>query len=219
MENPSPAGNGLIYELYCIILRRVNRKMEIAVRCAVLVILPIFPAAFVAFMWYEFAWKPGLHFNAGLEGIATTAWIPMFGILYSLLAAIVLSTVWAEYKGMRAAVKKYDVETFMNLRDEKMSPLVHTMMTMLSVAVLLAFMGLKYPDAGSGMLLIGSTAFLFSMIFFVVVEIDDPCSGIWVIKNIHKEWLEIDVKTWREKRFENARKTFFAEQGGIIAPK
>jgi hypothetical protein len=125
-----------------------------------------------------------------------------------LLAAIIISTVWTEYKAMRVAVKKYDFETFIDLKDEEMSPLVHVLMLVLSSFILMAFMGLKYPNAISGLMLISSTSYLFLLMFFVVREIDDPCSGIWVIKDIDPQWLKVDAKEWRNIRVREARETF-----------
>jgi hypothetical protein len=139
-----------------------------------------------------------IHFHDGLKDIAIAAWIPTFGILYALMAAFVVNTVWSEYKSIRMAIKCYDITTFMNLRDEDVSPLVHVMTGVFAFGVLGAFMGLPYPDAQSGLVCIGSTTFLFGLVFFVVMEIDNPLSGIWFIKNIHEEWMQIDVKEWRK---------------------
>ncbi|MFA6494874.1 MAG: hypothetical protein WC246_00710 [Candidatus Paceibacterota bacterium] len=187
---------------------RFTKAVELAIKCAIMLVMPIPFVVGILFFWYYALYQRGIYFNQGLEGIIAAAWIPTFGILYSLLTAVVLSTVWSEYKTMRTAVKKYDVETFIDLRDEEMSPLVHVMMIVLSLAVLAAFMGIKYPDVWSGTLLISSTAYLFVLIFLVIIEIDDPCSGLWFIKNIHKEWLEINPKEWRKQRSEDARAAF-----------
>ncbi len=162
----------------------------------------------VTFVWYDIFYVNNIDLNPKLEVIATAGWIPLLSILYSLLVAIVMNQLWTEYKALRMAVKNYDLETFMNLRDEQMSPLVHTLMAVVSGAVLFAFMLLKYPDAMSGIACIGSVAYLFSIIFFVMVEIDDPCSGTWFIKSIPTEWLTIDSREWRNLRNDPAHKKF-----------
>lgn len=188
--------------------RKFVKALEIAIKCAIMLVMPVPFVLVITLFWYYALYQHNIYFNQGLEGVIAAAWIPTFGILYSLLTAVVLSTVWNEYKTMRTAVKKYDVETFVDLRDEEMSPLVHVMIIVLSLAVLAAFMGIKYPDAASGALMISSTSYLFVLIFLVIIEIDDPCSGIWFIKNIHKEWLEINPKEWRRQRLEKARAAF-----------
>jgi len=192
---------------------KVLKFLETSIKCALLLLLPVPFAVGAAIFWYFLLFKQEIHFGESMELIITSAWIPTFGILYTLMAAIVLSTVWAEYKSMRTAVKRYDFETFVDLRDEEMSPLVHVLMVVLSIAVLGAFMGLKYPSPISGILLISTTTYVLALIFFVIIEVDDPCGGIWFIKNIHQEWLAMDVKKWRAKRAQDARKKFLEHQG------
>lgn len=169
---------------------------------------PLWFAVPVTLAWYLLIYRRDIHLSEKAEGIATAAWIPLFGIFYALLATVVISTVWDEYKRMRTAVKRYDVDEFVDLRDENMSPLVHVLMGSLSIAVLGSFMALKYPDVLSGVSFIGSTAYLFGLILVVVREIDDPCTGVWFIKSIPAEWLEINVKEWRASRCEKPHREF-----------
>ena len=186
--------------------RWLDKALETAIKASILLSYPIPVAVIVSAIWYYILFPREIHFNEGLRDIATAAWIPIFGILYALLAAVVLNTVWSEYKAIRMSIKNYDIITFMNLRDEDVSPLVHVMMAVFSWAVLLAFMGLKYPDATSGVVCIASTAYLFGLIFFVVMEIDNPLAGIWFIKTVHNEWIEMDVKQWRNEHWDQMKK-------------
>ena len=179
--------------------------LETVIKSAVLLSMPLIASAIVCVIWYFVLFRHHIHFEDGVREIAIAAWIPIFGILYGLLAAIVLSTVWSEYKSMRMATKNYEIAIFMSLRDEDMSPLIHVMMAVLSSAVLLAFMGLDYPDRLSGFIFVGSTAYLFTLIVLVVMEIDNPCSGIWFIKDIPEEWLAINAKEWRREEYEAVR--------------
>jgi len=192
--------------------KRFLKGVETTLKCFLLLSLPLPSTVIIITIWYFSIYRYHIFFAESMEGIITAAWIPIFGVLYSIFAAIVLSTVWNEYKTMRKAVKRYDIEAFIDLRDEEMSPLIHVLIIVLSLAVLGAFMGLKYPNFWSGALLISSTSYLFALVFWVIVEIDDPCSGIWFIKNIHKEWLNIDPKSWRKKRQEEAQTKFIKKQ-------
>ncbi|MCX6798423.1 MAG: hypothetical protein NTX66_04420 [Candidatus Falkowbacteria bacterium] len=185
---------------------RLLKALELTIKTLCVLLIPVIFSALILSIWILIFYRYNIHFDNGMEVIVTAAWIPVFGILYSLLTAIVLSTVWTEYKTMRAAVKRWDIDTFMDLRDEEMSPLVHAMVLMFSLALLLAFMVLDYPSFSSGLILIGSTSYLLSLIFFVIVEIDNPCSGFWFIKSIPEKWLKINPKAWREKRSEEAKR-------------
>jgi hypothetical protein len=110
--------------------RFLSKIVETSIKCSLLLSYPAGPAICVCLFWYFVLFEHHIHFHEGLTEIAVAAWIPIFGILYGLLAAVVLNTVWTEYKNLRMAIKCYDIATFMNLRDEDMSPLVHVMTTL-----------------------------------------------------------------------------------------
>ncbi len=184
----------------------ISRKFGTFLKCLKMLVVPLPFMIAIVYVWYSIFYIYDIDLNPKLEVIATAGWIPLLSILYSLLVAIIMNELWTEYKMIRMAVKNYDLETFINLRDEQMSPLVHTLMAVISGAVLLAFMLLKYPDATSGIACVGSVAYLFSLIFYVIVEIDDPCSGTWFIKSIPQEWLKIDSRHWRDLRNDPAHK-------------
>jgi hypothetical protein len=185
-----------------------QKMLETSIKTICILFVPTPFSAAALLVWFFVFYKNHLYFNDGMEVIVTAAWIPVFGIMYSLLMAIVISTVWGEYKEIRKAVKDYNFETFMNLRDEEMSPLVHSLVLTFSSALLLSFMILKYPNFHCGAILVASTAYLLALIFFVIIEIDNPCSGFWFIKSIPEEWLTINPKIWRAKRSEEGKKRF-----------
>ena len=151
------------------------------------------------FFWKKVLLDQHIYLNERFDVIAMTALIAFFGLIYCLMATVIITIVWNEFKAIRMAVKEYDIETFMNLKDEEMTPLVHTVMFVIGSFVLAGFMLLKYPDLSSGLICIGSVSYLLSLIFFVAEEIDDPCRGIWTI-SIPEEWLKINAKKYREKR-------------------
>jgi len=161
--------------------------------CILFIPIPIMVPVFAA--WYLIFLKNHAHFSDGMEGIVTAAWIPVFGILYSLLAVIEITTVWTEYKTIRTAVKQYDIDKFMELRDEEMSPLLHIIVVTFSVFLLTGFMALNYPSFRDGTIVVMSTAYLLTLILAIIIEIDNPCSGFWFIKSITEEWLKINPKT------------------------
>lgn len=187
---------------------RVRRKWKNSLKCLALLVLPTLPTAGSTAFWYCVLYSKQRFFGERMEGIVTAAWIPTFGILYSILVGLIMATVWSEYKAMRAAVKRYDLDAFIDLCDEEISPLVHAMMFILSGSILLAFMSLPYPTWKCGMILVSTTSYLFCLIYMVVREIDDPCDGIWFIRSIPAEWLEIDIKAWRAKRCQETKKRY-----------
>jgi hypothetical protein len=110
------------------------------------------------------------------------------------------------------AIKRYDLQTFMDLRDEDVSPLSHAIMTILAIVVILQVMSLEYPSVAWGCLFVGGTVFIFSFIFTVIREIDNPFDGIWFIKNIHPEWMDVDCKVYRLEHYRSAREKAMKER-------
>ena len=188
-----------------------QKKLIMIARCLQMLYKPIPAVIASCLFWYFVFYRNEIFFKE--TGEIVVNWISIFGILYGLLAAVVLSTVWGEYKMMRTAVKRYDFDTFADLRDEEISPLIHTLMFVLSGTILIAFMSLSYVTFSSGVIFIASTTYLFVLMFLVVYEIDDPCAGTWYIRNIPKEWLEVDVKKFREEeRYKKGREAFEAKR-------
>src|SRR6185369_17903889 len=98
-------------------------------------------------------------------------------------------------------VKRGDKQTFLELRDKRIPPPAYTTLFVYAGSALAVLMGMEYPDAASGLYLVSSTSYLLSFAFFMIWEMDDPCtSGIWRIQNIPREWLEADLQAWHCER-------------------
>ena len=109
--------------------RWLGKCAETALKALWLVAYPLAISAVICTGWYVVLFKHHIHFDDDIKDIATAAWIPTFGIIYALVAAVILNTVWSEYKEMRMAIKRYDLARFMELRDEDVSPLIHVTKT------------------------------------------------------------------------------------------
>lgn len=176
---------------------RVKKTIETGIKSLIILAIPTPIAVATATFWYYTLFKRGMYFGDDMREILTNALIPIFGVLYSLLTGVIINHVFDEYKAMRLAVKERNMEAFMKLKDEELSPLLHGMVAVLALAVLTGFMGLKYPSADAGMFIIGGTTYIFGLLCLVVMQLDEPCYGFWVIKSIPLEWLETDAKRWR----------------------
>ncbi len=186
---------------------RLTRWFETTLKVLWLLSYPTITTTAICAIWWLTFWNHQIHVPDGAKDIALAVWAVM-GALYALMAAVVINTVWTEYKAMRMAIKTYNTPDFMNLCDEDLGPVVHVMMMTISAAVMICGMVIPYPSVGSGLLFVSLTAFVLSLIFFVAKEIDDPLHGIWFIKNVHEEWLVIEPKAWREEHCRENRETF-----------
>jgi len=177
----------------------LGKVTETSIKSSILLCLPVPATVLACSVWYFGLYKHGIRFHDELEDNVILSWISIFGILYSILAAVIIGAVFDEYKKIRMAIKCHDVATFMSLRDEDVSPIIHTIMTILALSVLATFMGLRYPDATSGIGVIGATTYIFALLFWVIREVDDPFSGIWFIKHVPDGWLEHNPREWRDQ--------------------
>ncbi len=179
----------------------VKKGLVITAKCLAVILIPAPFAAAVSWFWYYELYMRGIHLAREAEVIATAAWIPIFGLIYAIKATAVYVAVWNEYKDMRMALKRYDKTAFMLLRDEAISPLVHTLIAVLSFMVLGGFMSLNYPDVTSGLMFVASTAYVLFLYMLAVREIDNPCAGLWFMKGIPLDWRTDNADEYLRKKF------------------
>lgn len=181
--------------------RKLFRKFaEGVLKCSILLLFPLPATSMILVFWYVVLFRNDLYLNTMEQDIALNAWIPMFGVIYGLFAAVVLSSVNKKLCDAHEAVDKGNKDWFIRICDAEVSPATHGLMSSLALAVISGFMALHYSSAWGGMIVVGTTTYLLSLIFWVVVEFDDPCHGIWFIKSIQPDWLLEDPKQVAKER-------------------
>lgn len=178
----------------------VEEFLELTLKCVILFSIPVPISAGFTWIWYHLFFIRGICFNVDMEAIIVTAWVTVFGWPYGLIVQNTLAVVWSEYKEMRWACKRgvRGVIDFVRLRDERVPPLIYALLCILPLFVLLAFMLIKYPCVCGGVCAIASSSYLFALIFTIIKELDNPCGGLWYIRRISREWLNIDTEKFRE---------------------
>lgn len=175
-------------------------------KTAILMTYPI-PAVWIAIsVWYIVFHQYGIHFPKHVAEYVYAGFIPATMVPYSIATGVFVAKTIDKYYEIRKAVKRYDLETFMILRDEDVTPLAHAFMTIFALFEIGAWALLEYPNGWWGGLIVGSVTYLFSFAFVIAKEVDDPFEGVWFIKYIHPEWMEIDCKEYREKHYAKMRK-------------
>ncbi|HEV7701998.1 MAG TPA: hypothetical protein VGO63_00940 [Candidatus Paceibacterota bacterium] len=147
-----------------------ERALRMTKKIIWLILRPIIIALIVCLFWRIVVFGR-IHFDNGVKDIAMTAGILFVVSLYVLLTAVVINAVLGEHKSNQMPNKSDDTLTFIKRRDEELGPIIHVLMAVVTLAVLATFMFLPYPTAGSGLVFVGSTAFLLSLIFFVLKDI------------------------------------------------
>jgi hypothetical protein len=182
------------------LVKRTKKLLESSTRGFLLLLNPALATAFVLVLWFYVIFENDCFFLEGAREVVIAGYIPVFGIFYAILAGAIVTIVFEEYKSIRMAIKNDDLDTFINLYDEDLSPFFHVLMTLLASFIIIALMGLKYGDAASGVFVIGTTTYTLSLIYWIIIEIDSPLWGLWFIKSVDREWLMFDVVSLREER-------------------
>lgn len=179
---------------------RFFRSMRISIKAGVAMMLPMPFVGFIYWAWLHYFQPKGWHLGHKTSSeVLVPGLIPTLCLLFGFLAATMLVTVWKEYKMIRSAVKRQDLETFIELRDEQISPLVHILMFIQAMSIILCFMIIDYEVPSEGLFCIALCSYLLAIYFVVVVEVDDPCHGLWHIRSIPESWLETDPAKYRQR--------------------
>lgn len=176
---------------------RVARKfIEGILKCCRLMLRPIPPTLLLVGIWYYGFWQNQLHLEGKDSEIGIMLWITFAGIVYAVFAVDTLSKAARKLEAADDAVDRLDIERFMHICDTEISPVTHGLLSMLALAVIFGFMVYDYQHVPSGIILVGGATYLTSIVFWVIVEYDDPCYGLWFIKSIPEHWLEQEPRVW-----------------------
>lgn len=175
-------------------------------KCMLVASFPIPAVLAIWFIWYKIFYEKNIYFidDGGIViGILT--------ITYALFGENLVGKVFFDDLGkIKMAVKQYDLNTFMDLCDEHMSPLIHAVMFMLSGILILAIMSHKYESLMNGSISVSVAAEVLGFIYCAVHQANHPCEGIWQIWR-HEEWKKMDPKKWRDDRNKKLQERYKAQ--------
>ncbi len=198
------------------LVRWILKRLETIIKLLPILGISFIPAALMCSIWFFCFERMGEHFLAKVSETVIISWVTFVGFLYSILTGVIVTQVASEYKAIRMAIKQNDIETFMSLRDEDVSPMIHAFMTVLALFAIATFMGFEYPDAFTGIGAVGASTYLFAFIYWIIREFDDPFYGFWFIKNIPEGWLDHDPKLWRQEYYSKTKVIEHSTQGTTL---
>jgi len=135
----------------------------------------------------------GIFFTTGSELPFTTFGAAFLAIAYGILATLVISSIWDDYKKVSFTLIQNDKKTFLLYRDERMPIMIHLLLGILSFFLLAFAMMTQWNDGYAGGFTIFSIAFIIALFFFVAIELNDPKQSIWFKERIPAEWLAADI--------------------------
>ncbi len=173
-------------------------------KCLVVAFGPVVVGAFADICWYKVCYERNWTFEAfghQFQFFVSRETEPLFhmiGVVFSIFAAVLFDTVWKKRMAMNRAVRENDMDTFLRLRDETISPLVHTLMIAIS-AIIIAYLMLQNRTLQDGLFSVFVGTYLLALFFFVIQEMDHPLHGVWIIEEIKPEWRDIEFDVYLKK--------------------
>lgn len=194
------------------LFRKTERRFwEYAWKLLILqIIMPIWATAASVLLWYFVLYRNHIYVSPEVRETINAAWIPTFGVLYALIATLLFGFAFNKYVEIRCAINACEFHDFMKWRKENISPAFHAVMTTVALGVLGGFACLPYDNWYTGALLVGGATYVFALFFWVIREVDDPFRGIWVIRYIQPDWLDVDQHLYRAKQLEAKREVWAA---------
>lgn len=170
----------------------LSRKWRSFKRHVVLLAQPIALALFATYLWQKLH-TAGIHFPKADEASLTTAVIATLAIAFSILAGLVLNSIWEKYQKVVICVLKRDMDCFLLYRDERIPIVFHLLLASLSLPIIVMVMLLEYSSVWSG----GASTFVvtlaISVYWLVATQLQNPAKSLWFAERIPPDWLTVDI--------------------------
>ena len=127
-------------------------------------------------------------FIQGDEGGAMpSGTIAFLGVIYALLAAFTTANVWSQWVVVEEAVKTGDHQKFILNKDKRMPGTLKLLLLMFSIFLVVGFYLLYFKNPLPGGFSIFAVTMAVSAVWVVIMDLDDPFSGIWNVQ-VPEKW-------------------------------
>lgn len=159
----------------------IRKRFKRAIRKhSVLLLTQVAFSSMITFGWYELIWLNGIridredmeYFLAGVIFLASASWV--------LKGAEVLRVVWDQYRMMVSAVKRADVATIIELKDENIPLLMHFYLTVLAMITAGVMMIMPFKHMWSGAAAVFLVTLIFTFFAAIILELEDPLENGWI---------------------------------------
>lgn len=177
-----------------------NRRYITAKRHLPVVLRPFILAIIGTVLWKFVLFDNHISFSKAAENPLLFIVLPLISFVYVIFASIAIGSVFDEYKIMSRAVVKKDLETYLLHRDEQLPILLHILVAIPSLLLVALSMAFHYDGWEVGATAVFSVIFIVSTAWIVATELDNFERSIWFRESIPKDWLEIDIAEYFDKK-------------------
>ncbi len=138
-------------------------------------------------LWFLIRFLGLGHFIQGDETALSGGTIAFLGVIYALLAAFTTANVWSQWVAIEEAVKTKDHQKFLQSKDKRIPGTLKLLLLMLSVFLVVGFYLLYFRNPLPGGFSIFAVTMAVSAVWVVIMDLDDPLTGIWNVE-VPREW-------------------------------
>lgn len=171
-----------------------------------LILQPLVIAACAVGIWYALRTR-GLYFSHEDETVLTGAIITTLAVAFSLIAAVVLNTIWENYRKIVVCVLTKDVRTFLIYRDERIPIAMHLLLSAFSWPLLAMIALLEYRNFWAGVASVFSVWYSVSLYWIIATQLQDPSKSAWLAERIPPNWFTKDIDQYFKLGEEEFEKT------------
>ncbi len=153
---------------------------------------PTAAATVAVAIWYTL-WSAGISFPHEDEIVLTAVGIAVPAILFSILAALLITESYKRYQYLTDCLFTQDRLKFLHYRDERFPVTLHLLQIALSTPIIIIAMGLSYASVWSGMAVVFAATFVITLYWVAIVELQNPAKSPWFAERIPEEWLIADI--------------------------
>lgn len=116
--------------------------------------------------------------------------LPFISSAYVFLASFLLFREGNDVRDMKTAIKNKDKNAFLAIARDRIPAPVKYILFATGTIIILWTIFLHYESFWTGLASVYSTTYIIVLVWEVIIDLDDPINGVWVIKNIPEEWME-----------------------------
>lgn len=157
----------------------LNGTGRLRVRHLKILIWPAVITVLVLLVWYKLRLH-GFYQSKNDADATTNSLIPLLGAFHAIAAGFILYRVMEEDGKLHECVEQRDILQLRRELKKRIHPLVHILMSVFATFIIAATTFCPYDSVWSGIEHVGFTTFGLSLLWMIVLALDNPLFTPWI---------------------------------------
>lgn len=176
-------------EIFADVAHYMPTGFKSGLQCVRMAVVPLL-MSLPAIVLYHICHKLGIHSNRVADEPIVNAVLPFIGGAHVFLSGFLFIREGGDYREMRRAVRLKEKEKFLDLAEDQVPAPLRFVVFVTGTIVILWTTSLYYENYWTGLFSVLSVAYIVSLIWEVIADFNDPVNGVWVVRDVPKDWLE-----------------------------